>query len=235
MLLQLKNLSKGYGDLQSQNYQHVLDNISLEVEEGESIAIIGPSGSGKTTLLNLIGTLDQPDNGSIFYKNRDITGLSRQEIENFRNKEIGFIFQMHYLLPQCTLLENVLLPTLPVKEDKDAHIRAEKLIKRVGLWEHKDKKPQLLSGGECQRTAVVRAMINNPGLLLADEPTGALDHINAVNLINLLLEFNREDKLTLVMVTHSRELAEKMNKIYRLMDGRLELINSDTTSPQTNL
>ena len=235
MLLQLKNLSKGYGDLQSQNYQHVLDNISLEVEEGESIAIIGPSGSGKTTLLNLIGTLDQPDNGSIFYKNRDITGLSRQEIENFRNKEIGFIFQMHYLLPQCTLLENVLLPTLPDKEDKDAHIRAEKLIKRVGLWEHKDKKPQLLSGGECQRTAVVRAMINNPGLLLADEPTGALDHINAVNLINLLLEFNREDKLTLVMVTHSRELAEKMNKIYRLMDGRLELINSDTTSPQTNL
>ena len=235
MLLQLKNLSKGYGDLQSQNYQHVLDNISLEVEEGESIAIIGPSGSGKTTLLNLIGTLDQPDNGSIFYKNRDITGLSRQEIENFRNKEIGFIFQMHYLLPQCTLLENVLLPTLPDKEDKDAHIRAEKLIKRVGLWEHKDKKPQLLSGGECQRTAVVRAMINNPGLLLADEPTGALDHINAVNLINLLLEFNREDKLTLVMVTHSRELAEKMNKIYRLMDGRLELINSETTSPQTNL
>ena len=235
MLLQLKNLSKGYGDLQSQNYQHVLDNISLEVEEGESIAIIGPSGSGKTTLLNLIGTLDQPDNGSIFYKNRDITGLSRQEIENFRNKEIGFIFQMHYLLPQCTLLENVLLPTLPDKEDKDAHIRAEKLIKRVGLWEHKDKKPQLLSGGECQRTAVVRAMINNPGLLLADEPTGALDHINAVNLINLLLEFNREDKLTLVMVTHSLELAEKMKKIYRLMDGRLELINSDTTSPQTNL
>jgi len=235
MLLQLKNLSKGYGDLQSQNYQHVLDNISLEVEEGESIAIIGPSGSGKTTLLNLIGTLDQPDNGSIFYKNRDITGLSRQEIENFRNKEIGFIFQMHYLLPQCTLLENVLLPTLPNKEDKDAHIRAEKLIKRVGLWEHKDKKPQLLSGGECQRTAVVRAMINNPGLLLADEPTGALDHINAVNLINLLLEFNREDKLTLVMVTHSRELAEKMNKIYRLMDGRLELINSDTIFPQTNL
>lgn len=235
MLLQLKNLSKGYGDLQSQNYQHVLDNISLEVEEGESIAIIGPSGSGKTTLLNLIGTLDQPDNGSIFYKNRDITGLSRQEIENFRNKEIGFIFQMHYLLPQCTLLENVLLPTLPDKEDKDAHIRAEKLIKRVGLWEHKDKKPQLLSGGECQRTAVVRAMINNPGLLLADEPTGALDHINAVNLINLLLEFNREDKLTLVMVTHSRELAEKMNKIYRLMDGRLELINSDTIFPQTNL
>jgi lipoprotein-releasing system ATP-binding protein len=222
MLLQLQNISKGYGYPQSNNYQHVLKDISLEVEEGESIAIIGPSGSGKTTLLNLIGTLDQPDKGTIFYKDRDITGLSRQEIEKFRNKEIGLIFQMHYLLPQCTLLENVLLPTLPNKNDKDARSRAEKLIKRVGLWEHKDKKPQLLSGGECQRTAVVRAMINNPGLLLADEPTGALDHENAVRLINLLMELNREDGLTLIMVTHSLELAEKMKKIFRLRDGKLE-------------
>jgi lipoprotein-releasing system ATP-binding protein len=224
MLLKLEKISKGYGNPQSSNYQHVLKDISLEVEAGESIAIIGPSGSGKTTLLNMIGTLDQPDTGTIFYKNRDITGLSRQEIEKFRNKEVGFIFQMHYLLPQCTLLENVLLPTLPDKNDRDAHVRAERLIKRVGLWEHKDKKPQLLSGGECQRTAVVRAMINNPGLLLADEPTGALDHTNAITLIDLLLELNREDKLTLIMVTHSQELAEKMKKIYHLRDGKLELI-----------
>jgi len=224
MLLKLENISKGYGNPQSGNYQHVLNNISLEIEEGESIAIIGPSGSGKTTLLNLIGTLDQPDKGTIFYKGRDITGLSRQEIEKFRNREIGLIFQMHYLMPQCTLLENVLLPTLPNKDDKDAHTRAEKFIKRVGLWEHKDKKPQLLSGGECQRTAVVRAMINNPGLLLADEPTGALDHENAVKLINLLLELNREDKLTLIMVTHSQELAEKMKKIFSLRDGTIEII-----------
>lgn len=224
MLLKLENISKGYGNPQSGNYQHVLNNISLEIEEGESIAIIGPSGSGKTTLLNLIGTLDQPDKGTIFYKGRDITGLSTQEIEKFRNREIGLIFQMHYLMPQCTLLENVLLPTLPNKDDKDAHTRAEKFIKRVGLWEHKDKKPQLLSGGECQRTAVVRAMINNPGLLLADEPTGALDHENAVKLINLLLELNREDKLTLIMVTHSQELAEKMKKIFSLRDGTIEII-----------
>lgn len=224
MLLQIQNISRGYGVPQSKNYQHVLDDISLEVDDGESIAVIGPSGSGKTTLLNLIGTLDHPDKGSIFYKSRDITGFSSQEIEKFRNKEIGFIFQMHYLLPQCTLLENVLLPTLPNKEDKDAHMRAEKLIKRVGLWEHKDKKPQLLSGGECQRTAVVRAMINNPGLLLADEPTGALDHENAVKLIDLLLELNREDNLTLIMVTHSQELAEKMKKIFRLRDGKIEIV-----------
>lgn len=226
MLLKLENISKGYGNLQYGNYQPVLKDISLEVDEGESIAIIGPSGSGKTTLLNMIGTLDRPDAGKILYRNKDITGLSRKEIEKFRNKEIGFIFQMHYLLPQCTLFENVLLPTLPDKNDKNSHERAEKLIRRVGLWKHKDKKPQLLSGGECQRTAVVRALINNPGLLLADEPTGALDHENAVQLTDLLLEINRDDKLTLIMVTHSQELAEKMKKIFRLRDGRLESVNN---------
>jgi len=226
MFLKLENISKGYGNLQYGNYQPVLKDISLEVEEGESIAITGPSGSGKTTLLNMIGTLDRTDTGKIFYRNKDITGLSRKEIEKFRNKEIGFIFQMHYLLPQCTLFENVLLPTLPDKNDRNSHERAEKLIRRVGLWEHKDKKPQLLSGGECQRTAVVRALINNPGLLLADEPTGALDHENAVQLTDLLLEINRDDKLTLIMVTHSQELAEKMKKIFRLRDGKLESFNN---------
>jgi len=226
MLLKLENISKGYGNPHSGNYQPVLNNISLEVEEGESIAIIGPSGSGKTTLLNLIGTLDHPDSGTIFFRDRDITGLSTKEIEKFRNKEIGFIFQMHYLLPQCTLFENVLLPTLPDKNDRNSHERAEKLIRRVGLWEHRNKKPQLLSGGECQRTAVVRALINNPGLVLADEPTGALDHENAVSLIDLLLEINREDRVTIIMVTHSQELAEKMNRILRLRDSRLDAVNS---------
>jgi ABC-type lipoprotein export system ATPase subunit len=226
MLLKLENVSKGYGNPHSGNYQPVLNNLSLEVEEGESIAITGPSGSGKTTLLNMIGTLDRPDSGSIFFRNRDITGLSAKEIEKFRNKEIGLIFQMHYLLPQCTLFENVLLPTLPDKYDKNSNERAEKLVRRVGLWEHRDKKPQLLSGGECQRTAVVRALINNPGLVLADEPTGALDHENAVSLIDLLLEINREDRVTIIMVTHSQELAEKMNRILRLMDSRLDAVNS---------
>jgi len=226
MLLKLENISKGYGNPNSGNYQPVLKNLFLEVAEGESIAITGPSGSGKTTLLNMIGTLDRPDSGSIFFRNRDITRLSAKEIEKFRNKEIGLIFQMHYLLPQCTLFENVLLPTLPDKYDKNSNERAEKLIRRVGLWEHRNKKPQLLSGGECQRTAVVRALINNPGLVLADEPTGALDHENAVSLIDLLLEINREDRVTIIMVTHSQELAEKMNRILRLRDSRLDAVNS---------
>lgn len=226
MLLKLENITKGYGIPQSDNYQLVLNNISLEVEEGDSIAIIGPSGSGKTTMLNMIGSLDIPDKGKIFYKSRDITGLSKDETVKYRNKEIGFIFQMHHLLPQCTLIENIMLPTLPDRNDKDAHIRAEKLIKRVGLWEHQNKKPQLLSGGECQRAAVVRAMINNPGLLLADEPTGALDHENAVRLIDLLMEMNTTDNVTLLMVTHSEELAKKMNRVFRLKDGKLDLINT---------
>jgi ABC-type lipoprotein export system ATPase subunit len=132
---------------------------------------------------------------------------------------------MHHLLPQCTLFENILLPTLPDSNDKDAHIRAERLIKGVGLWEHRNKKPQLLSGGECQRAAVVRAMINNPGLLLADEPTGALDHENSLHLMNLLMEINKTDKMTLLIVTHSQELAEKMEKVFRLRDGKLNPIN----------
>ncbi len=225
MLLQLENITKGYGIRQSDNYQLVLEGISLDVEESESIAITGPSGSGKTTLLNLIGSLDRPDEGKILYKGRLITGLSDNERVRFRNKEIGFVFQVHHLLPQCTLLENVLLPTLPNKEDKDASERAEKLIKRVGIWDQRNKKPQVLSGGECQRTAVVRALINNPGLLLADEPTGALDHENSLRLIDLLLEINKEDKVTLLMVTHSQELAVKMDKVFRLKDGKLDLIN----------
>lgn len=226
MFLKLENITKGYGTPKSANYQLVLNNILLEVQEGESIAIIGPSGSGKTTLLNLIGSLDKPDKGRILFKGIDITGLSNEKMVRFRNKEIGFVFQMHHLLPQCTLLENVLLPTLPDKYDKDAKQRAEALIKKVGLWDHQNKKPQLLSGGECQRAAVVRAMINNPGLLLADEPTGALDHENAVHLINLLIELNREDKVTLLMVTHSGELAGKMDKVFRLKEGKLDLIKN---------
>jgi ABC-type lipoprotein export system ATPase subunit len=224
MLLRLENISKGYANPLSGKIQPVLKNVSLEAEQGESIAIIGPSGSGKTTLLNITGSLDRPDSGSVWFRDKDITGYTARETETFRNKEIGFVFQMHYLLPQCTLIENVLLPALPGKNAKNALSRAEKLIKRVGLWEHKDKKPQLLSGGECQRAAVVRALINNPGLILADEPTGALDHENALNLINLLLEINREENLTLIIVTHSHEIAEKMKRTQKLKDGMLVVI-----------
>jgi ABC-type lipoprotein export system ATPase subunit len=227
MLIKLENVSKGFGDRTGQSYRPVLENLSLQVKEGERIAILGPSGSGKTTLLNLIGGLDYPDKGSVLFREEDITGYSTLDMDHFRNENIGFVFQFHHLLPQCTLLENILVPTLvsrdrSVREQK--HERAEELMKRVGIWEYKNQLPGKLSGGECQRAAVVRAMINNPFLLLADEPTGALDRDNVDKMADLLLELNQEDGLTLLVVTHSVDLAQRMGKTLELRNGKLEQI-----------
>lgn len=224
MLLSLENIHKGFGNRDDASYRPVLNDLSLQVEEGERIAILGPSGSGKTTLLNMVGGLDSPDEGYVKFRGEDITGYSSQEIDRFRNRHIGFVFQFHHLLPQCTLLENVLIPTL-VQSDKSSRLesagRAEALMKRVGIWEFRNKLPGILSGGECQRAAVVRAMINTPSILLADEPTGALDSENVEILADLLLELNREDGLTLMVVTHSIELARKMGRTLEIRNGKL--------------
>ncbi len=228
MFLQIDNIKKSYLSGSSEEERIVLNELSLSLDDGEAIAIVGPSGSGKTTLLNMIGTMDKPDEGNVFFREKDISLLSNRELEEFRNQEIGFVFQQHHLLPQCTLLENVLLPSLPnTKKAQRAEVqkRAKSLLEKVGLWDVKDQKPGELSGGECQRTAVVRSLINNPSLLLADEPTGALDTDNAHKLAELLLEFNRSEKLALVVVTHSLELAGKMDKAYLLKDGKLEIIS----------
>lgn len=225
MLLELEHIHKGFGNPGETSYRPVLDGLSLEVEEGAQIAILGPSGSGKTTLLNLVGGLDYPYSGSVRFRGEDITGYSREKMDRFRNREIGFVFQFHHLLPQCTLLENVLVPTLAIREseEKEEHTRrAEELMKRVGIWEFRDKMPGKLSGGECQRAAVVRAMINGPSLLLADEPTGALDRANVDRMAELLLELNRNDGLTLLVVTHSADLARRMGKTLELRNGRLQ-------------
>ncbi|WP_346861291.1 ABC transporter ATP-binding protein [uncultured Draconibacterium sp.] len=223
MLLQLKNISKGYGEIGTHSFRPVLKELSLEINKGEKIAIIGPSGSGKTTLLNLVGALDLPDSGEIVFANKNITSYSKKELANFRNRHLGFIFQMHHLMPQLSLWENVLLPLLPqgkvTKEQKDW---AEHLIRKVGIWEQRNQKPAEMSGGECQRTAVVRALINNPELILADEPTGALDEENALALSDLLIQLSEEEKVTLVTVTHSAELATKMDKEYILRNGKLK-------------
>jgi len=223
MLLSLQHISKGFGDPHDPSHRPVLKDLSLEVEEGEKIAILGPSGSGKTTLLNLIGGLDHPDQGSVVFDGQDLTAFSDAEMDRFRNKRIGYVFQFHHLLPQCTLLENVLIPTLvdPGNHAEKAE-RAEALMKRVGIWEYRDKLPGKLSGGECQRAAVVRAMINAPSLLLADEPTGALDRENVETMADLLLDLNREDGLTLLVVTHSAGLAGRMGKILELTNGKLQ-------------
>jgi ABC-type lipoprotein export system ATPase subunit len=223
MLITAESISKSFGNKKDENLQIVLKDLDFSMNAGESVAIFGTSGSGKTTFLNILGSLENPDYGKVLFEGKNITDLKLKEIEHFRNRQIGFIFQFHHLLPQCSLLENVLIPTLPLKnkERKQKIELAEDLLKRVGIWEHRNKRPAKLSGGQCQRVAVVRAMINQPKLILADEPTGALDRENADVIGDLLTELNLKDGVSLLVVTHSEKLASKMNTIYQIKDGKL--------------
>jgi lipoprotein-releasing system ATP-binding protein len=203
----------------------VLDNISLSIAPGESVAITGPSGSGKTTLLNIASTLDRPSQGSVIIDGSSVNDLDAAQLAAVRNRKIGIVFQRHNLLPQCTLLENVLLPTIPQRTTtsdlKDLVDRARSLLERVGLGQRHLHRPQELSGGECQRAALVRALINGPLLLCADEPTGSLDRVSARSLGELLVEINREAATALLVVTHSEQLASCMDRQLHLADGRL--------------
>lgn len=219
-LLELRTVSKSYPGAVP---VPVLKGASLRVARGERIAILGPSGSGKSTILNLLGTLDRPDSGTVHLDGRDLSSLDARELAHLRNRRIGFVFQSHHLLPQCTVLENVLLPTLAETgaSPASAEDRARQLLDRVGLGSRLDHFPGQLSGGERQRTAVVRALINSPLLLLADEPTGALDRASAEVLGNLLVGLNRDEAVTLIVVTHSIELARQMDRIVELRDGAL--------------
>jgi len=223
-LLKLASVSKRYDAPDKPEALTVLKEVSLEVARGESLAIIGPSGSGKSTLLHIMGTLDRPTSGSVTLEDQDLNALDDQQLAAVRNRQIGFVFQAHYLLPQCTVLENVLVPTLALPKAKThdgAGERAERLLKRVGLGERTAHRPGELSGGERQRVAVVRALINQPRLLLADEPTGSLDHASAQQLGQLLLELNREEGVTLIVVTHALDLARRMGRVLELKDGHL--------------
>jgi ABC-type lipoprotein export system ATPase subunit len=202
----------------------VLAGIDLDLQRGDSLAIIGPSGCGKTTFLNILGTLDRPDAGRVTLDGQDLTALGAPALAAVRNRQIGFVFQLHHLLPQCTVIENVLLPTLATRNEvlrDGATDRARRLLERVGLGARLYHRPGQISGGERQRAAVVRALINEPQLLLADEPTGALDRQAAENLASLLADLNREMNVTLVVVTHSPELARRMGRTLELRDGLL--------------
>ena len=226
MLAELLHISRYYEQPGSSIRTLVLDNISLQIAAKERIAVVGPSGSGKSTLLNILGTLDKPTSGKVFLDGSDTAVMDEARLAEIRNTFIGFVFQMHHLLPQLTLLENVLLPLMPRKDKtllKQANELALHLIERVGLTAHINKYPSQLSVGECQRTAVARALINQPRLLLADEPTGSLDSSTAGQIAALLTELNLEQNVALVLVTHSMELASKMDKIYYLRDGKLVL------------
>lgn len=217
MLLALQNVAKRYESIE------VLHDVSLQLAESESVAIVGPSGSGKSTLLNLMGALDRPTSGHVLFDGQDLTAQTDNELAALRNRKIGFVFQLHHLLPQCTILENVLIPAManPTTNMDDVLTRAERLLDRVGLKQRQTHRPGQLSGGERQRTAVVRALINQPKLLLADEPTGSLDHASAENLGKLLVELNREEGVAVVVVTHSLELAKRMSRRFELKDGKL--------------
>jgi lipoprotein-releasing system ATP-binding protein len=210
----------------------VLRGVSLDFDVGQTLAIVGPSGCGKSTLLNIIGTLERPDSGRVELGGRDLSALDDFALAGVRNREIGFIFQQHHLLPQCTVLENVLVPTLakvgqasrrsPTEHQEASPARADRLLRRVGLGERLNHRPGQLSGGERQRVAVVRALINQPKLLLADEPTGALDRASAAELAKLLLELNREEGVALIVVTHALDLAQQMGRVMELKDGVLK-------------
>lgn len=224
-MLKLAGVKKQFAVAEGAPVLPVLNGVDLEVRQGESLAIIGPSGSGKSTLLNLMGTLDRPDAGEVWLAGQNLAALNDLDLAALRSEKIGFIFQSHHLLPHCSVWENVLVPTLALRVKPDAKTiqsRAEKILQRVGLSERLQHRPGQLSGGERQRVAVARALINQPGLILADEPTGALDRANATSLVKLLADLNREDGVTLIMVTHAPALARMMGRVLELKDGKLQ-------------
>ena len=221
-MLELVDLTKTYaGPVEAT----VLEKVNLTIDPGKTVAFVGPSGSGKTTLLNLIGGLDKPTAGRVMLNRTNLASLRSAELARLRNQKIGFVFQFHYLLPQCSVLENVLLPTLANRqlgiERAAAMKRAIAILEKVGLGKYHDTRPGRLSGGQRQRVAVARALINQPTVLLADEPTGSLDADTAEQITDLLLELNRTENVTLVVATHSQGLAEKMERILRVDHKKL--------------
>jgi ABC-type lipoprotein export system ATPase subunit len=223
-MLELVNVTKTYGEPGGASAVPVLGGITLQIEHGRSVVVVGPSGCGKSTLLNIIGGLDQPTSGRVLLEDRDLAGLNDEELARIRNRHIGFVFQLHHLLPQCTALENVLIPTLAVRDkssQRELRARAETLLERVGLADRMSYRPGELSGGQRQRVAVARALINQPKLLLADEPTGSLDESTSRSIADLLAELNRDQGVTLIVVTHSRELAVRVGPVMELRGGTL--------------
>ena len=224
--LKVVELCKSY--LSGSEELQVLKGIDLTVKTGEFIAVVGVSGSGKTTLLNLLGALDRPTTGTVIYEDHDIFKLNDRELARFRNREIGFIFQFHHLLPEFTAFENVMMPTLIAGRNKEeSQNSVKRLIQIVGLEGREHHRPTELSGGEQQRVAVARALINNPKVILADEPTGNLDRKTGEAIHDLLCKLNREMNLTFIIVTHNENLAQRSNKIIRLTDGKAEVLKGD--------
>ena len=214
-MITAENINKSYGSL------HVLRDVSLTIAPGEVVSIVGASGAGKTTLLQILGTLDRPDSGTLLYGDTDVTRLKEKELAAFRNRQIGFVFQAHHLLPEFTAVENVMIPALiGGVSQTDARGSAMELLERLGLADRASHKPAALSGGECQRVAVARALINKPMVVLADEPSGNLDSQRARELHSLFFDLRKELGQTFVIVTHNEELAEMADRKITIKDGK---------------
>lgn len=215
-MIDIKNITKSFGSLQ------VLKGIDLHINKGEVVSIVGPSGAGKTTLLQIIGTLDQPDSGSVCIDSVDTTSLSRKKLADFRNKHIGFVFQFHQLLPEFSAIENIMIPAyIAGTSNKEAHKKAAELLEFMGLSDRATHKPNELSGGEKQRVAVARALINNPAVILADEPSGSLDSKNKAELHQLFFDLRDKFGQTFVIVTHDETLANITDRTIKMADGLL--------------
>lgn len=214
MMIEARNIIKRYGDLE------VLRGVDLDIAQGEIVSIVGPSGAGKTTLLHIIGTLDTPQAGEVRYEGKNVLGLRDRELAHFRNRNIGFVFQFHQLLPEFTMLENVAIPALLGGDSRsDAQARARRLLEHMHLSDRLDHKPSQLSGGECQRVAVARALINNPKVILADEPSGSLDSQNKQELHQLFFKLRDELGQTFIIVTHDEGLAAQADRTLHMRDG----------------
>ena len=215
-MIELKNINKSYKDL------HVLKNINLNVQKNEIIAIEGSSGAGKTTLLKIIGKLEKPDSGDIIFQNKKITNLNSSELQNFRNKKIGFIFQFHHLMPEFTTLENICMPAyLKNKNKKEIEEKALELMCFLKIENKQNAFPEYMSGGEKQRVAIARALINNPDMILADEPSGNLDTIQSVKIYNLFNSLRKKFNQTFIIVTHDKELSKLTDNTIFLKDGKI--------------